>query len=147
MTRICGPQPGINPNKIAIIGTNGVQTLKSRLKSVAVKYIKPSYIMKADITHVVTKFVVSITLDKYERDFSVEHWKSLNGFNAHMKIEIIAPIETMRFDDSFYRFFGDQLIEVEDSLTVNPEVGTYGGRSLGATTCPGILVDSFSLTL
>ena len=27
MTRICGPQPGINPNKIAIIGTNGVQTL------------------------------------------------------------------------------------------------------------------------
>tara|TARA_B100001250_G_scaffold306673_1_gene268551 strand:+ start:5743 stop:7065 length:1323 start_codon:yes stop_codon:yes gene_type:complete len=61
--------------------------------------------------------------------------------------EIIAPIETMRFDDSFYRFFGDQLIEVEDSLTVNPEVETYGGRSLGATTCPGILVDSFSLTL
>ena len=61
--------------------------------------------------------------------------------------EIIAPIETMRFDDSFYRFFGNQLAEVEDSLTVNPEVGTYGGRSLGATTCPGILVDSFSLTL
>ena len=61
--------------------------------------------------------------------------------------EIIAPIETMRFDDSFYRFFGDQLIEVEDSLTINPQVGTYGGRSLGATTCPGILVDSFSLTL
>jgi predicted Zn-dependent protease len=61
--------------------------------------------------------------------------------------EIIAPIETMRFDDSFYRFFGDKLLEVEDSLTVNPEVGTYGGRSLGATSCPGILVDSFSLTL
>jgi predicted Zn-dependent protease len=61
--------------------------------------------------------------------------------------EIIAPIETMRFDDSFYRFFGNELAEVEDSLTVNPEVGTYGGRSLGATTCPGILVDSFSLTL
>jgi len=61
--------------------------------------------------------------------------------------EIVAPIETMRFDDSFYRFFGDQLLEVEDTQTVNPEVGTYGGRSLGATTCPGILVDSFSLTL
>ena len=61
--------------------------------------------------------------------------------------EIVAPIETMRFDDSFYRFFGDQLVDVEDSQTVNPEVGTYGGRSLGATTCPGILVDSFSLTL
>ena len=61
--------------------------------------------------------------------------------------EIVAPIETMRFDDSFYRFFGDQLSEVEDRLYSNPEVGTYGGRSLGATSCPGILVDSFSLTL
>lgn len=61
--------------------------------------------------------------------------------------EIVAPIETMRFDDSFYRFFGDQLSEVEDRLYTNPEVGTYGGRSLGATACPGILVNSFSLTL
>jgi len=26
-------------------------------------------------------------------------------------------------------------------------VETYGGRSLGATTCPGILVDDFALTL
>ena len=61
--------------------------------------------------------------------------------------EIVAPIETMRFDDSFYRFFGKELVDVEDKLTVNPEVETYGSRSLGATTCPGILVDSFSLTL
>jgi len=61
--------------------------------------------------------------------------------------EIVAPIETMRFDDSFYNFFGEKLIEVEDKDSVNPEVETYGGRSLGATTCPGILVDSFALTL
>ena len=61
--------------------------------------------------------------------------------------EIIAPIETMRFDDSFYRFFGDQLAEVEDKVTVVPETSTYGNRSLGAITCPGILVNSFALTL
>ena len=61
--------------------------------------------------------------------------------------EIIAPIETMRFDDSFYNFFGDQLEQVEDRLTVIPETSTYGKRSLGATTCPGILVNSFALTL
>ncbi|MFL2983735.1 MAG: TldD/PmbA family protein [Candidatus Neomarinimicrobiota bacterium] len=61
--------------------------------------------------------------------------------------EIVAPIQTMRFDDSFYQFFGDKLIDVEDKLTVVPEVETYGQRSLGATTCPGILVDSFELTL
>ena len=61
--------------------------------------------------------------------------------------EIVAPIETMRFDDSFYRFFGEKLLDVEDKVTVVPEVSTYGQRSLGATTCPGILVDSFALTL
>lgn len=63
------------------------------------------------------------------------------------KGEIVAPIETMRFDDSFYRFFGNQLDAVEDKTTIVPEVSTYGGRSLGATTCPGILVNSFALTL
>ena len=61
--------------------------------------------------------------------------------------EIVAPIDTMRFDDSFYRFFGEQLMEVEDKLTVVPETSTYGKRSLGAVTCPGILVNSFALTL
>ena len=61
--------------------------------------------------------------------------------------EIVAPIETMRFDDSFYRFFGDHLVDVEETVSVIPEVETYGGRSLGATTCPGIMVDSFALTL
>lgn len=61
--------------------------------------------------------------------------------------EIIAPIETMRFDDSFYNFFGDNLVDVEDKSSINPEVETYGGRGLGATTCPGILVNDFALTL
>jgi len=53
----------------------------------------------------------------------------------------------MRFDDSFYNFFGNQLLEVENKLTVVPETSTYEKRSLGATTCPGILVNSFALTL
>ena len=61
--------------------------------------------------------------------------------------EIVAPIETMRFDDSFYNFFGANLVDVEDKTSVNPEVETYGGRGLGATTCPGILVNDFALTL
>ena len=34
--------------------------------------------------------------------------------------EIVAPIETMRFDDSFYRFFGEKLVDVEDKVTVVP---------------------------
>ncbi len=61
--------------------------------------------------------------------------------------EIIAPLSTMRFDDSFYNFFGDNLEAVEDKLSINPQVETYGGRSLGAIQCPGILVNEFTLTL
>ena len=61
--------------------------------------------------------------------------------------EIVAPIQTMRFDDTFYNFFGNKLEEVGSEVKFIPEVGTYGNRNLGGTTCPGILTDSFSLTL
>ena len=61
--------------------------------------------------------------------------------------EIIAPIENMRFDDSFYNFFGKNLEAVSSRVEFNPEVGTYGKRSLGGTHCPGVLLSSFSLTL
>jgi len=61
--------------------------------------------------------------------------------------EIVAPIETMRFDDTFYRYFGTELEAVGDTTSVLPEVGSYGGRDIGGTICPGILVKSFSLTL
>jgi len=61
--------------------------------------------------------------------------------------EIVAPIENMRFDDSFYNFFGENLEAVSDKVEFNPEVGTYESRSLGGTHCPGVLLSSFSLTL
>ncbi|MBT6113733.1 MAG: hypothetical protein HOH03_09005 [Candidatus Marinimicrobia bacterium] len=61
--------------------------------------------------------------------------------------EIVAPIETMRFDDTFYRYFGTELEAIGDTTFVLPEVGSYGGRDIGGTVCPGILVKSFSLTL
>lgn len=61
--------------------------------------------------------------------------------------EIVAPIETMRFDDSLYNFFGDNLEEVDNIAKLNPDVETYDGRSLGGVVCPGILLKSFSLTL
>lgn len=63
------------------------------------------------------------------------------------KGEIVAPIETMRFDDTFYRYFGTELEAVGETTSVLPEVGSYGGRDIGGTICPGILVKSFSLTL
>lgn len=61
--------------------------------------------------------------------------------------EITAPIENMRFDDSFYNFFGAELEAVTDDARFIPDVGTYGGRALGGTVCPGILLTSFALTL
>jgi len=61
--------------------------------------------------------------------------------------EIVAPIENMRFDDSFYNFFGENLESVSNKVEFNPEVGTYESRSLGGTHCPGVLLSSFSLTL
>ena len=61
--------------------------------------------------------------------------------------EVVAPIENMRFDDSIYNFFGDNLEAVTDKAHLNPSVLTYDGRALGGVTCPGILLKSFALTL
>ena len=61
--------------------------------------------------------------------------------------EIVAPIETMRFDDTFYRFFGSELESVGSTAEVIPVVMTYEQRNLGAVTCPGILANEFQLTL
>mgnify|MGYP000055900629 CR=1 FL=1 len=63
------------------------------------------------------------------------------------KGEIVAPIETMRFDDTFYRFFGTELESVGSTAEIIPDVLTYGQRNLGAITCPGILTSEFQLTL
>ncbi len=61
--------------------------------------------------------------------------------------ELIAPIENLRFDESLYRCFGDQLINLTTSQDYIPEVGTYGYRDLGGSWVPGILVDDFTYTL
>jgi predicted Zn-dependent protease len=61
--------------------------------------------------------------------------------------EIVAPIENMRFDDSFYRFFGDTLIELTNFQEFIPNIDTYDRRHLGGIRVPGILVDDFTYTL
>lgn len=61
--------------------------------------------------------------------------------------EIMAPIDQMRFDDSFYNFFGNNLSKISSSSDVIPDVSTYGGRSLGGVKCPGVIIDDFELTL
>ncbi|MBB3102324.1 TldD/PmbA family protein [Azomonas macrocytogenes] len=58
-----------------------------------------------------------------------------------------APVNTMRFDDSVFSFFGPYL----EALTREPELllptGTYGSRQTGSTAVPGALLGRFTLTL
>ena len=61
--------------------------------------------------------------------------------------ELKSPIKNMRFDDSIYNFFGETLLDATSKVDFNPNVGTYSGRSLGGTSCPGILLSSFDMTL
>lgn len=61
--------------------------------------------------------------------------------------EIIAPIENLRFDESLYRFWGENLIDLTNFQEFIPEVGTYESRELGGSMVPGMLVEDFTYTL
>lgn len=61
--------------------------------------------------------------------------------------EIVAPIENLRFDDSLYRYLGENLIDLTDCQEFIPAVGTYDQRSLGGIWTPGLLVEDFRYTL
>ncbi|GAX34110.1 TldD/PmbA family protein [Nodularia sp. NIES-3585] len=61
--------------------------------------------------------------------------------------EIVAPIENLRFDESLYRFWGENLVEFTNFQEFIPEVGTYESRQLGGSLVPGMLVNDFTYTL
>ena len=62
--------------------------------------------------------------------------------------EIVAPIENLRFDDSFYRFLSEEaLLGLTKKQAFLPAVDTYERRSLGGIWTPGMLIDQFRYTL
>jgi predicted Zn-dependent protease len=61
--------------------------------------------------------------------------------------EIVAPIANLRFDESLYRCWGDNLIGLTDTLEFIPDVDTYGSRQLGGNWVPGLMVEDFTYTL
>ena len=61
--------------------------------------------------------------------------------------EIVAPIEHLRFDDSFYRFWGDNLLALTDTQACIPNIDTYSHRRIGALWTPGMLIEDFTYTL
>ncbi len=61
--------------------------------------------------------------------------------------ELVAPIEPMRFDDSFLRLFGESLAGLSREAQAIFSDDTYGRRHLGSITTPGALLDDMRFTL
>lgn len=61
--------------------------------------------------------------------------------------EIKAPINDLRFDESFYNIFGDKLVALTDFSNIIPATGTYEQRDIGGVKVPGLLISAFKFTL
>ena len=61
--------------------------------------------------------------------------------------KIVAPIEVMRFDDSFLRLFGESLLALSQQVESLPSSDTYGRRHLGSVSSPGALLADMRFTL
>ncbi len=61
--------------------------------------------------------------------------------------QIVAPIADLRFDESLYNFWGQNLLEITNFSEYIPQVNTYNNRQLGGTKTPGLLIDNFTYTL
>jgi len=60
--------------------------------------------------------------------------------------KIVAPLNVMRFDETIYRIFGDNLIGLTSQRDLLPSSQTYGSRSTSSMRLPGALVDDFTFT-
>ncbi len=61
--------------------------------------------------------------------------------------ELVAPLNVMRFDDSFLRLFGAGLVALTDAAEQFIATDTYERRQLGSVSTPGAIVDALNLTL
>ncbi len=61
--------------------------------------------------------------------------------------ELVAPIEHLRFDDTLYSFWGDNLMGLTDSQECIPNVESYDRRSIDTRWTPGMLIEDFTYTL
>lgn len=59
--------------------------------------------------------------------------------------KLVAPLGTLRFDDSIFRFWGTELVDFSQNVTSAPELGSYEFRSFGGVATPGCLLRSFSI--
>ena len=61
--------------------------------------------------------------------------------------KLVAPINTMRFDDSVYSMLGENLIGFTTKRELLIDSGTYEERSTSSARLPGALVNNFKMTL
>jgi predicted Zn-dependent protease len=60
---------------------------------------------------------------------------------------IVAPVNVLRFDDTIYRMFGDNLEALTAERELLLESSTYGSRMLASVTLPGALLSEMNFTL
>lgn len=60
--------------------------------------------------------------------------------------ELVAPVPAMRFDDSFYRMFGEQLLDLTDSRERILDTESFPHRAPRTLEVPGALVADLHLT-
>ncbi len=60
---------------------------------------------------------------------------------------IAAPVGPMRFDDSIYRMFGENLLELTREREMLLDPSTYGARSTSSARLPGALLQALRFTL
>lgn len=61
--------------------------------------------------------------------------------------EIVAPLNVMRFDDSFYKLFGSNLEALTKERSLMLDQSTYEERSTQSSLLPGALVNEIAFTL
>ncbi|MDQ5909358.1 MAG: hypothetical protein QG599_1453 [Pseudomonadota bacterium] len=61
--------------------------------------------------------------------------------------KIVAPLNVMRFDETLYRAFGDNLLGLTVEREIIVDSGSYGGRSSKSGRVPGALIKDFNFNL
>jgi predicted Zn-dependent protease len=61
--------------------------------------------------------------------------------------QIVAPLQVMRFDETFYRMLGENLIGLTAEREMILDAGSYEARSTGSGRMPGALIQDFTFTL
>ena len=80
--------------------------------------------------------------------------KRFGGLHAVKRIsmevekgEIVGPIQDLRFDDTLYNIWGDQLLGLTKSQQIFTNTSTYNKREKGGMKVPGALLREFNFTL